>query len=110
MGGYPPFNGNNDAEIMRSVELGKFDFPVEDFGKVSAKAQDLITNMLAYKPESRFSIENSLNHSWIKEYSTGNKANIPELQNALQNMKKFRVNFNKKDKAKAAGSSFNIDS
>ena len=25
--GYPPFNGDSDAEIMKSVKSGKFDFP-----------------------------------------------------------------------------------
>jgi hypothetical protein len=28
--GYPPFNGDNDSEILESVKIGYYDFPDEE--------------------------------------------------------------------------------
>ena len=51
--GEPPFNGNNDAQIRRSVLKGKFSFKSEP--KISDDAQNLIKKLLTYNPKYRIS-------------------------------------------------------
>jgi calcium-dependent protein kinase len=29
--GYPPFNGDNDSEILNKIKIGKFVFPDEEW-------------------------------------------------------------------------------
>ena len=40
--GYPPFNGDNDVEICKSVESDKLTFPANDWAWISSGAKDLI--------------------------------------------------------------------
>ncbi len=44
--GYPPFNGNNDNDILKAVQSGEFSFPEEDWQVISEDAKDLIRQML----------------------------------------------------------------
>lgn len=86
--GYPPFNGENDSEILSKIKLGKFSFPDEEWEHVSDAAKDLIKKMLTFKPEDRFDASACLEHCWIKD---NNKRQInPALgKKCLNNMKKF---------------------
>ena len=88
--GYPPFNADNDPEIMKVVEKGKYSFPDEDWASVSPMAKDLIKEMLILNPDKRFSAEQCLNHPWIKSYTSGQHIDAPILANALTNMKKLK--------------------
>lgn len=49
----PPFNGANDAEIMKKVKAGKFTFSESCWSNISDKAKDLITKLLTYDYEAR---------------------------------------------------------
>jgi len=51
--GYPPFYGDDDQEILKSVSKGKFDFQGEEWDDVSKEAKDLIKKLIA-KPEKRY--------------------------------------------------------
>lgn len=65
--GYPPFYGDDDQEILRSVMKGDFEFEGEEWEEVSDLAKDLIKRLVC-KPERRLSAEEALNHEWIKHY------------------------------------------
>jgi calcium-dependent protein kinase len=88
--GYPPFNGDTDTEIMKAVKIGKYDFPSEEWGSISKEAKELVSNMLKYDPKKRFTAIQCLSHAWFKnqEYSI----DIKITQNAIKNMKQFKVN------------------
>ena len=90
--GYPPFNGDNDTEIMKSVKKGVYDFPVEEWATVSKEAKDLVSNMLKYDPKARFSAKECLAHAWIKKNEHLSDKKIS--QNALEKLKKFKVKIN----------------
>jgi len=49
--GYPPFQGDSDAEVMQQVRLGKVAFEEADWVGVSKDAQRFICGLLKYKPE-----------------------------------------------------------
>jgi len=51
--GYPPFNGANDDQIIKSVKEGKFRTDDEEWSCISKDAIDLVNKLLAYSPEDR---------------------------------------------------------
>lgn len=87
--GYPPFNGESDDDIMACVRKAQYDFPVEEWGTISAEAKDMVASMLKYKPKERLSAKECLQHKWIKKYDQLSDAKITEK--ALKKMKKFKV-------------------
>jgi calcium-dependent protein kinase len=51
--GFPPFFGDTDADILRMVKKGQFDFPSPEWDKISKGAKDLIKKMLTLDPAAR---------------------------------------------------------
>ena len=88
--GYPPFNGENDSEILAKIKLGKFSFPDEEWEHVSEGAKDLIKKLLIFKPEERPSASVVLEHPWIKD---NNKREVNQTlgKKCLNNMRKFHA-------------------
>lgn len=44
--GYPPFYGNNNAEILKCVKKGVLDFSSEEWAEISPTPIDLIKKMI----------------------------------------------------------------
>lgn len=63
--GYPPFYGDDNAEILVMVQKGEFDFDGEEWDEVSADARDLIKKLIT-KPERRLTAEEALKHRWVR--------------------------------------------
>jgi calcium-dependent protein kinase len=87
--GYPPFNGESDNDIMKSVKKGKYSFPSEDWNNISKEAKELITHMLTFDPKNRYSAKECLSHSWYKknDFVTDKNTGI----NIIKNMVKFKT-------------------
>ena len=69
--GYPPFYGESDQEIYDRIKKG-FEtlddrYPAEDWDTISSSAQDLIQQMLTFKPQNRPTADVCRNHAWITE-------------------------------------------
>lgn len=60
LSGIPPFNGNNDQEIMANVKKGVVKFTDACWTTVSDKAKDFIKKLLTLDPEARPSAEEAL--------------------------------------------------
>ena len=58
--GYPPFNGPNEAQIIKRVKLGKSSTDEEEWHSISPEAIDLVKRLLAYKPSDRISAAEAL--------------------------------------------------
>merc|ERR1711981_394073 len=87
--GYPPFYGDNDAEVLSKVRLGNFSFNQADWKNVSEDAKNLIRMLLKMNPRDRYTAEQALNHEWIKNKAP--KANNVSLQsNFVDNLRSFR--------------------
>ncbi len=78
--GYPPFDGDNENDIIKAITKKKYSFPEEEWKSVSDDAKDLIKHMLC-DPDKRFNAQNVLNHPWIEK-------NAPNANNTLA---KFNV-------------------
>lgn len=55
LSGKPPFNADHNLEIMRQIKIGKYNLTGSGWLKVSTEAKDLLTKMLRYNPEMRYS-------------------------------------------------------
>ena len=49
----PPFNGRTPDEIMKKVEVGKWEFGASRWKEITADAKDFVTKMLTYDPLQR---------------------------------------------------------
>jgi len=87
--GYPPFYGDNDAEVLSKVKLGSFTFNTADWKNVSEDAKDLIHKLLKMNPQHRYTAEQSLKHDWIK-LKAPNAQDVPLQSGLVDNLKGFR--------------------
>merc|ERR1712000_789859 len=70
LSGYPPFPGNNNDEIFRSINRGTFDFHQKEWNNVSNEAKNLIKRILKINPKDRPSLEEILEDKWFKIKAT----------------------------------------
>ena len=95
--GRPPFDGNDDDEILRNVEKGVYDKTSYPYPSLSPLSKDLINKLLQYEPEKRISAEVALEHQWFKtaEFKKKDKVNSiqPDLAKELiHNMTQYKSN------------------
>ena len=93
--GRPPFDGNDDDEILENVKKGVYDKWAYPFPLLSPHAKDLIFNLLQYDPKKRLSAEEALDHPWFKtaEFKKKDKVNSIPIELArelINNMTKYR--------------------
>ena len=93
--GRPPFDGEDDNEILENVKIGKYDMTNHPFPLLSDESKDLITKLLEYNPNKRISASEALNHSWFKtaEFKKKDQINIVPHSLAKQminNLKLYR--------------------
>ncbi len=94
LSGKPPFDGDDDNEILENVKIGKYDLNGHPFNHLSNECKDLIKKLLTYDPDKRISASEALNHPWFKtaEFQKKNEINIVPSNIAkqlIQNMKKY---------------------
>jgi calcium-dependent protein kinase len=74
--GYPPFYGDDDAQIFDSVRAGKFDFPSPEWDSISSAAKDFICCLLKKEPEDRLTARQAMNHQWIQTFITPRRSSM----------------------------------
>jgi len=88
--GRPPFNGDSEEEILRSVRKGTFSFNKPAWQVVSDDAKDLIEKMLVIDAEKRHTAEQVLHHPWVDKLAP--KASNAALSQALfKNLRGFQA-------------------
>lgn len=87
--GYPPFEGDDDEEIMKSVQEGKFDFSGEEWDVVSKEAKNFIKKLLTYNENDRIDAEAALKDPWIVKNKSVDNLSISALKKPIENMRKF---------------------
>lgn len=66
--GYPPFFGDNDAEIFNNVRIGYFDFPSPEWDEITESAKHFISLLLQKDPSSRPTAIEAMSHPWITKH------------------------------------------
>lgn len=64
--GIPPFNGENDGQIIHSIKAGNYRLDIPEFAAVSEEAKDLLSKMIV-KHQNRLSAKEVLQHPWLQE-------------------------------------------
>eukprot|EP00531_Pseudo-nitzschia_arenysensis_P018048 CAMPEP_0116125478 /NCGR_PEP_ID=MMETSP0329-20121206/5831_1 /TAXON_ID=697910 /ORGANISM="Pseudo-nitzschia arenysensis, Strain B593" /LENGTH=570 /DNA_ID=CAMNT_0003619519 /DNA_START=297 /DNA_END=2009 /DNA_ORIENTATION=+ len=80
--GYPPFYGDNDAEIFNSVRIGQFDFPSPEWDDISKSAKNFVTYLLQQAAELRPTALAAMEHPWITENAPEDRKKILSRQSA----------------------------
>lgn len=78
LGGYPPFEDENEAKLMGKMRRGEFAFDEEYWKDISEEAKELIRGLMTVDPEKRITVEQLLAHPWVSDLpvlSTNNVSN-----------------------------------
>ncbi|RDD41019.1 Myosin light chain kinase, smooth muscle [Trichoplax sp. H2] len=67
LSGLSPFMGENDGETLQNVTNAEWDFDDEIFDELSENSKNFMEGLIQKDPKSRFTIEQALNHSWLKK-------------------------------------------
>ncbi|XP_032242290.1 serine/threonine-protein kinase Chk2 isoform X2 [Nematostella vectensis] len=76
LGGYAPFSDEVEPyDVNKLILAGKYTFPKQHWKCVSDEAIDLIKKLLTVDPSKRLTIQQVLEHPWIKDEEVIEKAN-----------------------------------
>ena len=94
--GRPPFEGDDDDEILKNVRKGKYDTCSAPFPLLSYEAKNLIKGLLEMDPKKRLSADEALNHQWFSSAKFIDKQKINEISasqasDLLNNIKTFKT-------------------
>jgi len=70
--GYPPFYSNHGAPISpgmkKRIRNGQYEFPKQEWSRVTQDAKDLIKGLLKTDPDDRLIIREVMANKWISQY------------------------------------------
>ena len=89
LSGTPPFQGDDDNGIMKSVKSGHFSFDGEEWLGISTEAKDLIKKLLEFNPKKRIDAEQAYKDPWIIKYASLEKPSIDISKISIENIRKF---------------------
>ena len=85
--GYPPFWDEVQERLYKQIREGRYDFPKPEWDSVSKSAKELIQRMLSVDPHNRITIQESMNHPWVR----GKEASKMHRQETIKQMLKFNA-------------------
>jgi calcium-dependent protein kinase len=90
--GTPPFNGDDDDDILRSVSIGKYDTSYPQYTSLSENAKDLISKLLKFNPSERITARDALNHPWFNTQDIKNIDYLDDVtvQQMLSNLENYK--------------------
>src|SRR5271156_5603751 len=83
--GFPPFYDESIQILTEKVARGQYTFLSPWWDDISKPAQDLVSHLLTVNPDKRFTIEQFLDHPWIRgtDEDTHAAADAPPLATPL---------------------------
>uniref|UniRef100_T1IRU8 Serine/threonine-protein kinase Chk2 n=1 Tax=Strigamia maritima TaxID=126957 RepID=T1IRU8_STRMM len=68
LGGYPPFSDEyKEMPLTQQIIQGYYKFPKQYWGNITEPAKDLIRKLLTVDVKQRLTLEDALNHPWLKD-------------------------------------------
>ncbi|XP_047237258.1 death-associated protein kinase 1 isoform X1 [Girardinichthys multiradiatus] len=89
LSGASPFLGDNKQETLANVSAVDYTFDEEFFSSTSALAKDFIKRLLIKDPKKRMTIQDTLQHPWIKPKDTQQALSRKESAVNMEKFKKF---------------------
>lgn len=89
LSGASPFLGDNKQETLANVSAVDYTFDEEFFSNTSVLAKDFIARLLVKDPKKRMTIQDSLQHPWIKPKDTQQVLSRKESAVNMEKFKKF---------------------
>lgn len=89
LAGYPPFDGQNDEEILEKVKKSNYSFKNQIWNGISNEAKDLIKGLLA-PSMTRLTAHQALAHPWIKNNSQQQVISNDVVKAALGGLSNFQ--------------------
>lgn len=99
LSGSLPFYGTKDHLFQRIIQ-GNYHMKPKVWQYISEEAKDLVHRLLELDPNHRMTVDEALNHPWIKERGKAPRLHLPET---VEEMKK--IQWKKKIKGSCFGSS-----
>lgn len=96
LGGYAPFDGDDDHEIENAIRAGDYDFDDPIWDMISEDAKDFIEECLTYKEKHRPTAAEALTHPWLENIRKNEKKIFVKkesdtIQDSLNNMANFHA-------------------
>lgn len=88
--GQPPFNGDNDKQILEEVKKGTLNFQETEWETLSSQAKELVSKMVERNVEKRVSAEEALNDPWFKMWEDEKQKDNTITEQKLQHLRSFR--------------------
>jgi serine/threonine protein kinase len=85
LGGYYPFRGKSEEEVLKKVRYGEFQFHSKYWKGISDEAKSLVKQMMTVDPDQRITAADALQSTWIK---ADNSILSADLSDNLQELKK----------------------
>ena len=85
--GLPPFWASNDGAVFEKVLMGKYDLESVPWQTISAGAKDVVKRVLVQDPAKRMTVEEILNHPWVRE--DGDAPEAPMDEAVLSRIRQF---------------------
>ncbi|XP_028313666.1 death-associated protein kinase 1 [Gouania willdenowi] len=89
LSGASPFLGDNKQDTLANVSAVDYTFDEEFFSNTSFLAKDFIARLLIKDPKKRMTIQDSLQHPWIKPKDTQQALSRKESAVNMEKFKKF---------------------
>ena len=67
LSGCSPFSADEEDAILSLVAQAKYEFHEAEWQHISAEAKDLISHLLVVEPADRLTMQQMLDHPWLKE-------------------------------------------
>ncbi|KAG8463265.1 hypothetical protein KFE25_011262 [Diacronema lutheri] len=83
--GFPPFYGENDAQMFRKIRSAQYKFLAPYWDGISAEAKDFVAKLLVVDPHKRMTARAALSHEWLalEHVSTRNLFGIEAATESL---------------------------
>ena len=65
--GFPPFYGDNDAQMFKRIKTGQFKFLSPYWDDISMDAKDFVSKLLVVDVKGRMSAKEAAKHRWISD-------------------------------------------
>eukprot|EP00940_MAST-03C_sp_MAST-3C-sp2_P002432 g2432.t1 len=89
--GYPPFYGDSDIALFRSIRNDLVEFDSQDWSCQSAGAKDFVRKLLEKDPARRLTADECLKHPWIMSTEVTEKNMAKTLNNIKSLVAKRRL-------------------